>query len=486
MLPRVARCCTIALALTGVALASAVAQTGKIPITTSSLAARQAYLDGRALLDKLRAQDSRAHFQRAVAEDPSFAVAHLQLAFTEPTFRGFFDELDRAVALAGGTSEGEQLWIRGVKAGTDGRAMDQRAAYRELVSAHPGDERSHALLGNHFFAQQEYELATASFEEAIRLDPTFSQPYNQLGYAYRFRGNFERAEKTFRKYIELIPDDPNPYDSYAELLMKMGRYDESIASYRQALRVAPHFAASHIGIASDLNYLGKHGEARRQLRLFYKGARTDGERRAALQATAVSFMDQGDLGGALEALNRQYRIAEASVDAAAMAADLGFMGDLLLDAGSTAVAQAAFEKARDLVEISDLSEQVKANNRRNYLYDAARVDIANGELEAARAKAGKYAVGARQMQNGFFMRLGHELKAAIALAAGDGDGALIALKLANQQDPYNLYRTAQAYRLKGDEKQERAWLERTTGFNSLNNFNYALVRHRASRESSTR
>lgn len=486
MLPRAVRLCTVALALSGVALGGAAAETGKIPITTSSEVARQAYLDGLGLADKLRAQDSRAHFQRAVAEDPGFAIAHLQLAFTEPTFRGFFDEVARAVELAAGTSAGEQLWIRGVQAGTDGRAMEQRAAYRELVAAYPDDERAHTLLGNHFFGQQEYELAITSFEAAIRLAPTFSQPYNQLGYAYRLLGNYERAEKTFRKYIELIPGDPNPHDSYAELLMKMGRYDDSIAAYRQALGADPHFAASHIGIASDLNFKGDYGAARRQLRLFYKGARTDGERRAALQATAVSFMDQGDLGGALGALDRQYRLAASSGDAAAMANDLGFMGDLLLDAGATAAAQAAYEKARDLVEISDLSEQVKANNRRNYLYDAARVDIANGDLDGARAKAGKYAAEARQMQNGFFMRLGHELKAAIALAAGDGDGALAALALASQQDAYNLYRTALAYRLRGDEAQERAWLERTAGFNALNSFNYGLVRHRAAEELSSR
>jgi len=444
--------------------------------------ARQAYLDGRDLLDKLRGQDARPHFQRAVAEDSTFAVAHLQLAFTEPTFRGFFDQVERAAGLADGVSEGEQLWIRGVKAGVDGRAMEQRAAYRELVATFPGDERAHTLLGNHFFAQQEYELAVESFEEAIRIEPAFSQPYNQLGYAYRFLAQYDEAEKTFEKYIELIPDDPNPYDSYAELLLKVGRYEESIASYRRALGVDPHFIASHMGIACNLNYLGRHDEARRQLRLMYKGARTDGERRAALQAKAVSFADEGDLGAALEALNAQHAIAEANADPAAMAADLGFMGDLLLDAGATAAARAAFEKARDLVEMSDLSEQIKTNNRRNYLYDAARVDIANGDLEGARAKAGRYAAQARQMQNGFLMRLGQELKGTIALAAGDGEGAVAALRLSNLQDPYNLYRMAGAYRLLGDTERERDWLERAAGFNALNFLNYALVRHRAARE----
>lgn len=485
MLPRVARLCTFALAFFAVVLASttvATAQAGKIPITTSSEAARQAYLDGRALLDKLRGQDARAHFERAVAEDPDFAVAHLQLAFTEPTFRGFFDQIDRAVALANGASTGEQIWIRGVKSGVDGHAMEQRAAYRDLVAAFPDDERAHTLLGNHFFGQQEYELAIASFEAAIRIAPEFSQPYNQLGYAYRFLKDYERAEKTFQKYIELIPEDPNPYDSYAELLLKTGRYEESIASYRQALGVDPHFIASHMGIACNLNYLGRYDEARRQLRLMYKGARTDGERQAALQTKAVSFADEGDLGAALEALSQQYDIAAANNDPGAMAAALGFTGDLLMDTGATAAARATYEKARDLVQISDLADQVKANNRRNYLYDATYVDIANGDLDAARAKAGRYAAEAREMQNGFFMRLGKELAGAIALAAGDGEAAVAALELSNLQDPYNIYRMACAYRLLGDAEQERSWLEQTVNFSALNFFNYAMVRHRAARE----
>ncbi|MFC1525387.1 tetratricopeptide repeat protein [Candidatus Latescibacterota bacterium] len=485
MLPRVARLCIISTALTAAALASAAAQAGKIPITTSSETARQAFLEGRELFDKLRAQDSRAHFQRAVAEDPDFALAHLQLAFTEPTFRGFFDGIDRAVSLADGASDGEQLWIRGVKAGVDARAMDQRSLYRELVAAYPGDERAHTLLGNHFFAQQEYELAIASYETALDVEPEFSQPYNQMGYAYRFQGDYGKAEEAFEKYIELIPDDPNPYDSYAELLMKMGRYEESIATYQKALLVDPRFVASHVGIATNHNYLGQYAAARRQLRLLEKGARTDGERRVAIQATAISCMDEGDVGAAMASLSRQYQVAEANDDPGAMAADLGLMGDILLDEGAVSAARILYEKAHDLVQSSGLSDEVKANNVRNYLYDMTRIAAATGDLETARAHADEYSRQAREMQNGFLMRLGHELKGIVALAAGDADEALQELALASQQDPYNLYRTGQAHLLKGEKREARQWLERTAGFNALNNLNHTLVRHRAQEELDT-
>ena len=65
------------------------ASDGKIPVTTKSAEARAAYLEGRDLLEKLRGTDARAHFKRAAELDPSFAMALLQLSFTQPTAREF-------------------------------------------------------------------------------------------------------------------------------------------------------------------------------------------------------------------------------------------------------------------------------------------------------------------------------------------------------------------------------------------------------------
>src|SRR5215510_9883330 len=89
---------------------------GKIPITTKSDKARENYLKGRDLLEKLRARDSLEYFQKAVAEDPNMAVRFLQLSFAEPTGKGFFDDLKKATSLADKASEGERLWILGTEA----------------------------------------------------------------------------------------------------------------------------------------------------------------------------------------------------------------------------------------------------------------------------------------------------------------------------------------------------------------------------------
>jgi len=124
---------------------------GKVPITTSSKKAHELYLKGRDLAESLQLQESREYFEKAVQEDPDFAMGYLQLAFAQPSARAFFETLDKAVAHADKVSEGERLWILGVQAGVTAFPMKQRSFYKKLVAAFPGDERVHNLLGTNYF-----------------------------------------------------------------------------------------------------------------------------------------------------------------------------------------------------------------------------------------------------------------------------------------------------------------------------------------------
>jgi len=452
---------------------------GKIPITTTSEKAREHYLQGRDLFEKLRAQESLQFFEKAVAEDSDFAMGYLYLSFAQPSAKGFFEKFDKAVALADKVSEGERLWILGVEAGIHGFTMKQRELYQELVEAHPNDERAHNLLGNHYFVQEDYELAIEEYREATRINPNFSQPYNQLGYAHRFLENYSEAEKAFKKYIELIPDDPNPYDSYAELLMKMGKYDASIESYQKALALNPNFVPSHIGIATNLNFKGKHEKARQQLRKLYDMARNDGERRAAHFAMSVSYVDEGNADRALDEANKAYALAEKINDAAAMAGDLVVMGDILLEAGRIDEALAKYEKAVEVAEASDLSELVKDNARRGYLFNAARVALKKEDFETAKAKAEEFHKEVKIINNPFQIKFSHELAGMIALAEKKYDQALEKLQQASQQNPYNFYRMALAYEGKGDAGKAKEFCSKAAKFNAFNSLNYAFIRNKA-------
>jgi tetratricopeptide (TPR) repeat protein len=452
---------------------------GKIPITTASEDAKQQYLKGRTLAEKLRGQDSRQFLGQAAAKDPQFALAHYSLALSAPTAKDFFDHLKHAAALAGKASEGERLMILGLQAGANADTKAQRDYYERLVAAYPRDERAHFLLGGAYFGQQDMTKAIQEYRKAVEVAPEFAPAYNLLGYAERQVGEFGEAERAFKKYIELIPGDPNPYDSYAELLMKMGRFDESIAMYRKALATDPNFAPSHIGVATNLMLQGKHDAARAELWKLHQAARNDGERRGALFTAAVTYADEGKFEQALGELKKEYAVAEKINDDAAMSADVVAMGDVLLEAGKADEARKRYLQALELVQQSDLSAQVKEDAALVHHYNLGRVAVRAGDLAGAKQHAATFMQGATAKKNAAETRQAHELAGTIALTEKNFDQALAELSRGNQQDAYTVYRMALAYQGKGDQAKSAELFEKVANLNSLPALNYSFVRAKA-------
>jgi tetratricopeptide (TPR) repeat protein len=450
----------------------------KIPITTASAEAKDLYLKGRDLTEKLRATDARAQFQQAVAKDPAFALAHLGLANTAGTAKEFFDALERAKTLTGKASEAERWMIEGADAGARGLPDRQKECFTKLVAAYPSDERAHNLLGGYHFGRQEWAAAIAAYEKSIAIDPAFSQPYNQLGYAYRFLGRYADAEKAFQKYIQLIPGDPNPYDSYAELLMKMGKFRESIEHYEKALGVDPNFVASYIGIGNNQMFMGRTAEARASLAKLAQKARNDGERRAAHFWTAMSYVHDGDTDKAVAEVEKMAQIAQASGDLAALSGDYNQMGDILLEAGRVDAAAAKYAEQMKAIDKANVPAEVRQAAHRNGLYDEVRVALARNDVAAASAKAAEYARQVAVQKIPFEVWQQHEAAGRVALAKKDWAAAAAALQQANQQDPRVLYLLATALQGKGDAQKAREAATQAADWNALA-ANYAYVRAKA-------
>src|ERR671927_462511 len=112
---------------------------GKIPVTTSSEEARKEFLQGRDMAERLLAQDSLQHYDKAIALDPNFALAELGRANSSQTAKEFFDHLKKAVALAAKASEGERLLILANEAGANGEPVKQKEHLDKLVAALPND-----------------------------------------------------------------------------------------------------------------------------------------------------------------------------------------------------------------------------------------------------------------------------------------------------------------------------------------------------------
>lgn len=456
---------------------------GKIPISTKSEEARKEFLAGRDLSEKLRVTDSIQHYDKAIALDPNFALAHLNRANVSPTAKEFFDHLKHALDHAAQASDGERMLIQANEAGANGNPAKQKEILDKLVAAYPNDERAHFILGGYHFGQQEYAQAISHYKKATELAPTYSPAYNILGYAYRQNEQYADAETAFKKYIELIPNDPNPYDSYAELLLKTGRFDEAIAQYNKALAIEPNFVNSYFGIAAALTYKGKASDAAAELQKITDKARNDGERRTALFGQMVVAADSGKLDQALAEVEKQYALGQKTNDTPAMAGDLQLKGNILLEMGRFDDAKKAYEEALRLTTSdANLSQELKDNTALFHHYNLARVAIGKKDFSTAKTETEAFKRGSEAAKNQNQIKQVHELAGMTALAEKNYDVAIAELLQSNQQNPTNLYLLGQAYQSKGDSAKAKESFTKAAKFNSLPQLNYAFVRTKAEKE----
>ncbi len=469
---------------TTAAASPAGSETQKLPITTKSDEARKEFLQGRDLSDRLLAQDSLQHFDKALTLDPDFASAELARANSSPTAKEFFEHQKKAVELASKASDGERLFILANEAGTNGQPAVQKQYLDKLLEKYPNDERVQFNMGGYYFGQQDFDQAIEHYKKATEIAPEYSSAYNLLGYSYRQRENYSDAEQAFKKYIELIPNDPNPYDSYAELLLKMGRFEDSIVQYRKALSIDPHFNASHFGISADLVYSGKPEDAAKELQTMAEQARNDGERRTAYFGMAVVASDSGKFEQALQAMDKEYAVAEKKNDVVAMSQDLQAKGNILQQMHRYEDAAQAFDKSARMVEGENVSQQIKDNAKLLHLFNVTSLEIAKHDLAGAKKDSQEFSREAEAANNPAQVKQAHELAGRIALAEKNYDAAIAELQQANLQNPRNFYWLGIAYRLKGDDAKAQENLKKAADFNSLPNLNYAFIRREVQKAAS--
>ena len=458
---------------------AAASEGAKIPVTTKSEEARTEFLEGRDLSERLLGQESLQHFDKAIALDPDFAFAEMARANNSPTAKEFFEHQMKASILVEKASEGEKLLILANEAGANGEVVKQKDYLDKLVAAYPNDERAQFNLANYYFGQQDYAQAIVHYKKATELAPAYSPAYNVLGYAYRQQGDYADAEQAFKRYVELIPADPNPYDSYAELLLKMGRFDDSVAQYRKALSIDPHFVPSHFGLSAALLYQGKPDEATAELQKMADQARNDGEIRTALFGMAVVAADRGQWNESIQAIDKEYGVAEKKNDNASMAADLQAKGNILAAMQKFDDAAHEYERSLQLTESSNLSQEIKDNAKLQHHFNLASVALGKKDYAAAKRHAEQFLKGAEASKNPAQLKQAHELAGRIALAEKDYDKAIAELGQANDQNPLNLFRLSQAYRAKGDSAKAQEYGQKAAEFNSLPMLNYAFVRAKA-------
>ncbi|HMF55024.1 MAG TPA: tetratricopeptide repeat protein [Pyrinomonadaceae bacterium] len=470
----------VSLALLILSPATVLAQRGRIPVTTSSRQARRLFLQGLERSENIENAEAIPLLDRAIQADPNFALAYLVRAQVSPTFPEFRRFMDQAVSHSSSSrvSAGERYWILSAEAQADNDNKKSKANLDQLLRLFPNDARVHVLMSNYYRNTANDPAAARELERATHLDRNYAAAFNLLGYVYSALGNYNGSEQAFKTYIRLRPASPNPYDSYAELLLRIGRFDESIAQYRKALAHNPHFVSSLRGIGVNYIFKGDYAKAREAFQQEFDSAPDVGWKFNALNATASSYVHEGNTEEALRTLERLRALAGQEHDVPTALGTYEAAGLVLLEAGRLDDAVAQLDQMDRLREDPGLPDATRENFRVQAMFDRARVLIARHDFAAAQARIDELKPIVAARGNPFEERAVNELLGMSELEQGHYDQALAYFAKADQTDPYLLYYTAVAYERKGDSTNAMKLYKRIVDWNQ-DNIGYAVVRPRA-------
>lgn len=154
-------------------------------LTTSSLPALEAYLEGESAYRRSEFEPAIAQFQRAVREDSTFALAWLRMhdayGWVGLASEDYYESLQRASALEARLPERDRIVVRSQAAFSAG-VPDELPSVRAAVQRYPDDPELWYELGEYYFhfegqVVQSLDSALTVIERAIELDPSFAPYY---------------------------------------------------------------------------------------------------------------------------------------------------------------------------------------------------------------------------------------------------------------------------------------------------------------------
>ncbi|HEY6252096.1 MAG TPA: tetratricopeptide repeat protein [Candidatus Angelobacter sp.] len=247
------------------------------------------YLKGRHVFHQFSRtsfQRARELFRRAIAADPSFALAHA----------GFADCCS-------------YLYLYWEPTSANLKASDSASSKANTLG--PGLAEAHASRAVSLSTLRNYPDAEKEFQTAITLDPDFFEAQYFFGRAFLAQGKLQQALGPLRAACRVRPED---YQAPALLGMAysgLGRKPAAAGAYQRSLEVAGEQLSVNPGDARAL-YLGavslaRLGQKRRALAWAQRALDLDGQDSATLYNVACVYAVLDRPNAALKCLRKVVR-----------------------------------------------------------------------------------------------------------------------------------------------------------------------------------
>lgn len=459
----------------------------EIPITTNSAEARLAFDAGQAALDRGDGAQANDLFRAAVAADPDFTYAWVNLSnvtFSTEEFNAALKGGERGAAKA---SEGERLLLKFNQEFLANNPAGQLEIARQLTEKYPNSQRAWLVLAGAHAALNQFAEQRAVLRKAIQLDPKFAPAHFQLGGSYLFNDpkDFAEAEKHYRHAVSLAPGVDMYYWSLGDVYRGTNRLEDARRYYQLALKLDPKDLISPIKLGHVNSFLGNYDEARKD---YDHGIKAAGPANAAflLPFKALTWVYAGDASSAVKAL-------EMYVDEIdGLGAGRDQTNNAKVFSLTTAALVAMFSGLHDDAErvLARRTELMRENARvvgSASFSNIQETQIAffdgllaawRGDYQAANAAAKKVTALVAKDNNPRKMEPVHEILGLIELRKKNYKKAVAEFRLADLTQLHNKFQLAQALEGAGMTAEAQA-LYKEVSVNNFNTVDFALLRQEA-------
>lgn len=252
-------------------------------------------------------------------------------------------------------------------------------------------------------AKQDFDLAIAYYNEAIRLDSNYAEAFQRRGTASFAQNNTTRALADLSRALVLNPDLPQPYSLRGTIHAQKHEYADAISDYNEAIRLNPEYSAAYYFRAKAFTV--QHDNAR-AMTDFNEALRLNPAFAHAYSGRATVYVEQGEYERAIADYSEALRLRP---DHAGLINTLAWLWATAPDA-KLRDGEKALEFANKACELSKWKEP-------------AYIDT----LAAAFAENGKFAEAVKWETKYLAGKLTQEL----------ADGARARLKLYQEKKPYH-------------------------------------------------
>jgi len=228
---------------------------------TDDAVAYQYYLQGRYHWNKGTIegyQRAIEYFERAIGQDPDYALAYAGLADSNLSLGSYWVEAiteakgaaERALAIDPNLAEAH-VAVGHIKLWLDWDWPAAAAAFQKGIELNPASALAHSQYAMYLGAVGRLDDAIASVTRARELDPLSPMINSDLGWYLLYAGRRAEAIEQFNATIEFDANLVSAREGLGIALSLTGRHDEAIAELARALALSEHspVVLGHLGAA---------------------------------------------------------------------------------------------------------------------------------------------------------------------------------------------------------------------------------------------